>query len=104
MKKEKYTKFTKKELENEIKAKRRELYDAKFDVKSGEKKNYKQLKFMKKTIARMLTVLNAGTYKTKSSTRNLRKKKNRQTKKLINKQKRLKKRKSLKNNKIFKDL
>lgn len=50
------------ELEKLLKEKREALQDAKFQLASGRVKNVKKARNLRKTIARILTILNEGSY------------------------------------------
>lgn len=53
----KFTKKTIEELEKDIEETRKELYEIKFNVRIGRDKDYAQIQWKKRELARMLTVL-----------------------------------------------
>jgi ribosomal protein L29 len=57
----KYQKMTKIELVKALEEKRNELYDVKFNVRIGREKDYAQIKYLKKEVSQMMSVLSADT-------------------------------------------
>jgi large subunit ribosomal protein L29 len=49
--------LTREELEKKLKEERQELFNLRFQLATGQLKNYKRIKQVKKDIARILTVL-----------------------------------------------
>ncbi len=50
------------ELKNILSKKRKDLQEVRFNISSGRVKNIKELRNLKKDIARILTILNEGSY------------------------------------------
>lgn len=57
MKPEELRELTKEELTQRIKDSQKELFNLRFQLATGQLKNYKRIKEVKKNIARLLTVL-----------------------------------------------
>lgn len=54
----KYRKKTNKKLQKELERAQKELSELKFDIRVGKAKDYDSIKWQKKEVARILTVLN----------------------------------------------
>lgn len=59
MKTEDLRELTAEELSQKVKDSQRELFNLRFQLATGQLKNYKRIKDVKKNIARLLTVLRA---------------------------------------------
>jgi len=62
MKPEKLREKKEEELKNLLSEKRDKLQEVKFNLSSGRVKNVKEARNLKKDIARILTILNEGSY------------------------------------------